>query len=185
MKQIMRKAAAVAAVLALGLTASAQMSIGGGALYTGYNSQSFIGGGLKGFYEFKDNASASLEVNYSTAKDFSIIRVQLGAQKYFFGADVDSDFGIYGGLKAGYMLNMYKGVDFDYSTTPTTIVETDETASGLDLHFGLGSEIGLDFGKLFVDAYVSLPANKQNGQAIAVEILGSYYLQAGVRIPLD
>ena len=44
MKQIMRKVVAIVAIVGVSYTANAQLSLGGGALYTGYNSLSFIGG---------------------------------------------------------------------------------------------------------------------------------------------
>jgi hypothetical protein len=58
-----------------------------------------------------------------------------------------------------------------------------ETVMQWTINFGIGAEKNLDFGYIFGDFMLNLPANNVNGIDVAIDIPTSISLNVGVRIP--
>jgi hypothetical protein len=143
-------------------------------------------------FDVTANAYSSITVPSSitvTGKwKIGIISISADAKKIFGGNDYE-DGGFYGALGAGLSiasikttLDSYDSANYDAYTT-----EGKETFSQLLIRGAIGYDARLDFGALYGEALLTLPANSYNsrdGYAGDVSIPGSIGIQAGIRIPL-
>lgn len=116
----------------------------------------------------------------------SFMHIYFGAKRYFVG-DYEDDFGFYGLAEVGILLAPTSTTleDFNENKYYSTVdADQRETLSNFTINFGVGVEKDIDFGYLFADLKLNLPANQANGQAVAVDIPFSASINLGVRIPL-
>jgi len=169
-----------------------------------------VGLGIKGEYSVSDDNIITVGVNYyfptkfsetiiasassSTTKPSSVvveaehtlsfIHFFGGAKRYFVG-DYEDDFGFYGIGEAGFLLGPWatKLSSFDKSLYHADYEDGQKTTHFcLTLNLGLGVEKRFDFGYLFADMRLNLPANL-NGDAIASEAIVTACFNGGIRIP--
>ena len=179
-------------------------------VFGGTGLKSF-GFGVKGDYALDDETVLSLGGNYylpSTYSEFtyataysnfttpsqvevdveykvSFIHVYFGGRRYFVG-DYEDDFGIYGLAEVGLLMAPVTTTlgEYDESQYYTTVQDgAKETLVNFTLNIGAGVEKELDFGYIFGDLKLNLPANQANGEYVPVEIPTSVSVNAGVRFP--
>ncbi|MGB0176330.1 MAG: hypothetical protein ACPF9D_04135 [Owenweeksia sp.] len=179
-------------------------------LFGGSGLKNF-GLGVKGDYALNDETVLSGGVNYylpSTYSDFtygtanssqtsptqieidveykvSFIHLYFGGRRYFVG-DYEDDFGFYGLAEVGLLMAPVTTTlgEYDESRYNTSIEDgAKETLINFTLNLGVGVEKELDFGYIFGDLKLNLPANQANGQYVPVEIPTSLSVNAGVRVP--
>lgn len=172
-----------------------------------------FGFGIKGEYAIKDKIVISGGVNYYLASKYSeitfanaidgqtspsqievdveqkvsFIQLYFGGKRYFVG-DYEADFGLYGLAEAGYLVVPITTSLGNFDNTLYSTFEEDgakQTLTNFTLNFGFGLEKNLEFGYLFADLKLNLPANQVNGQTVAIEIPTSASINVGVRIPLQ
>lgn len=131
------------------------------------------------------NQTSPSQIVIDTENKISFIHLYFGGKRYFVG-DYEDDFGFYGLAEIGILLAPTTTTleEFDESKYYSTVEEGRETLSNFTINFGAGVEKEIDFGYIFLDLKLNLPANQANGQAVAVEIPFSASINAGVRIPL-
>jgi len=172
---------------------------------------SSIGFGLSGGYAYSDDIYAYGGFNYYLGKSYdytaygyamssttepdqisiassyklSMIHIYGGARKYFVG-DTEGDFGVYGLVEAGYLMVPIKSEVGTYNSSLYYTTEEDvssEILGNFTIDLGIGAEKDLGFGYLYGDLKLNLPANKANGQYVAIEVPASVSINAGVRVP--
>lgn len=126
-------------------------------------------------------------IDVATSEKLSFIHLMFGAKFYFVG-DYEDDFNFYGFGEAGYLLARYtEELTGNYDRQKYTLEESSygetESFGNFTIAFGLGIEKDLDFGYLFFDTKLILPANNVNGQVVDISIPASIGLNAGLRFP--
>lgn len=106
--------------------------------------------------------------------------------KRFFGDGDYEDGGFYGFLGAGLSIAKVTYVidSFDESKYEIKYSYDPESFFQFTLKGGIGYDISLDFGNLYGEAFLNVPANNVNGAYIAIQIPMAVGLQAGIRIPI-
>ena len=140
-------------------------------------------------YEQKGSFSAQASSNQTSPStidvDFTnkipLTNVYIGFKKYFVGEYDDENFGFYGLLEMGYMGSKYTYDLDDYDDVAYNLTVEDETVSNFMITLGTGIEKGFDFGYLFSDLKLNIPANQENGEAVEVEIPASFSFNLGYR----
>jgi hypothetical protein len=136
------------------------------------------------------NALSSLtspsQIEVDVEYKVSFFHIYVGAKRYFIG-DYEEDFCFYGFAEAGLLmapvLTTLSG--YDKSLYSATAVDgSKETLTNFTLGFGPGIEKKFDFGYIFSDIKLTLPANQANGETVEVQIPASFGINVGVRIPL-
>ena len=110
--------------------------------------------------------------------------------RYFFGSGSAEESGFYGIVGAGlhfYISSEETTGSFNSGTHSVEGVDGEkETNSGFAIRAGVGYDYMIsDNLNVFAEILGALPANQQNGQAIAVTTPGYLGLTAGIRIPLN
>ncbi|MGB0524687.1 MAG: outer membrane beta-barrel protein [Flammeovirgaceae bacterium] len=189
--------------------AFAQINIGAQASYFSMGSESITspGLGIRGEYGITEKAAFTASINYYfgteenlsfTARsstdqievpvthNLSFLHASIGA-KYYIAGNYESNVGFYGLFGLGLMLAPSKLSygDFDRSTYTLDEELGNETLQNFTINLGIGLEKNFESFAVFGEGRVALPANEQNGQAIAFEIPTSTTLQLGVRIPIS
>lgn len=172
-----------------------------------------FGAGIKGEFAMRDRLVFTGGVDYYLASTFtdlvyanaygnftepnqikvdvehksSFLHFRVGAKGYFIG-DYEGSFGMYGLVEAGFLLAPTTSTFEDYDTELYyTYLDdnTKETLSNPTLSLGLGGEVNVNFGYVFGEVKLVLPANQSNGTIIDIEIPPAVSISAGVRIPLN
>lgn len=131
-----------------------------------------------------DNFTNPQTVSIDAEQKVKTTHITVGAKRYFAG-DVEDDGGFYGLVEAGIML---VPVTVTYEDAPSGYSgpeDAEEKFGNFTLNFGIGGEIDLDFGYLFGEAKLTLPANQQGDTIVEITIPASVNIAAGVRIPFD
>lgn len=120
--------------------------------------------------------------------NYSIGIIHLAADgKKIFGKRRDySDGGVYGFAGAGLTLASVKSTIDPYDSGLYDIGSSggNETISQFNIRAGLGFDGRLDFGALFAEVLLILPANSVNGVAVDINIPTAIGATAGIRIPI-
>ena len=126
------------------------------------------------------------QIEFATEVKINFMHIGIGAKRYFVG-DYEDSFGFYGLLEAGYLIAPVKEnfvETFDQTEYYTTIEDGEkEMLSNFTIGGGIGAEFDLDFGYLFIDAMLRLPANQVNGSFVSIQIPAGAVFNAGVRVP--
>lgn len=206
----MKKSILMAALIMMGLSASAQFGLGGQVNYSKYfaGNPSFIGFGVNLSLVIADNYPIRLSANFglpqtikgsATASALSdttdpgsvnvtdntkitLLNFWLDAQKYF-GSGGYQDGGVYGFFGLGYTSAKGKESIGSYDHTLYEDISTADNASvgQLGIRLGLGYDKGFDFGNLFLEAGLNLSANEANGQAVEVKLPSFLLVNVGLR----
>ena len=190
--------------------AMAQFAAGGQVNYSKYFSSgpSFIGLGINGTLVVADDYPIRLSVNfglpnseeytttvnalsnqttpsYLTVKyteKISLLNFWLDAQKYFGDGDF-GDGGLYGLLGVGFTSAKvdYEVGSYNLALYDTAIQEENQSIGQLGIRGGLGYDVGLDFGNIFIEAGLNLSANQANGQTVEVNLPSFLFGNIGVR----
>jgi hypothetical protein len=134
-----------------------------------------------------DNATVPEYISVPLEHKASFMHVTIGARRYFVG-DYEDDFGFYGFAEVGLLYVPVRTTVGEYDATKYSVsseVSENINLLGYTIGFGIGLEKELDFGYLFSDLKINLPANEANGVAISVVIPTTFALSAGVRIPIN
>ncbi|MDX1445913.1 hypothetical protein [Lishizhenia sp.] len=203
------KSCAVAALLLLGTSQSfGQIYLGGQTNYTNYAGYglSFIGLGVHGDYVsdrltyratlnfgFPRTYERSYYLNSSSSQfpdsevngteKYGVYNLWLDANYFFTGDGEDGGFYGKAGLGFSFLRVANNLEEYNENMYYTNLDERENYFQPI-LRFGLGYDIELDFGNVFVEGYGNLPANTMNGVAIDVQLPFSFAAAAGVRIPL-
>ena len=118
----------------------------------------------------------------------SLMTIAIDAKKIFGGKDYDEG-GFYGCLGAGLSIASEKTTmdSFDKTNYNAHASEDKQSFSQFLIRGALGYDARLDFGVIFGEALLSVPANSYNsrdGYAGEVSIPASFGIHAGIRIPL-
>lgn len=136
-------------------------------------------------YAYSSQTNPS-QIEIETKTGVSFLHLTFGGKRYFVG-DYEDNFGLYGIGEAGMLFAPVKTTitgNFDPELYYTTFEDGEkETLSNFTIGFGLGFDIDLDFGYLFTDLKLNLPANQVNGQTVSISIPPAVAIDAGIRIP--
>lgn len=126
----------------------------------------------------------SILVDMTTSVSFLHI---FGGAKYYFIGEATEDFGCYGLGEAGLLLAPYKVTIGSYDKTLYSArdEEFQETLGGFMVNFGVGAEVNLNFGYLFGDVKLNLPASGISSREETEGMPASLSINAGVRFPLN
>ena len=139
-------------------------------------------------YEVTGSALSSATVPQyvtTTGKDkIGIMSFAFDGKKIFGGNDY-SDGGFYGFIGVGLSIaTVSSKLDNASGAYQYNYTEGKESFSQFLLRGGVGYDVRLDFGAIFAEAILNLPANQVNGVGVSIEIPASFGIQAGLRIPL-
>lgn len=132
-----------------------------------------------------DSWTFPYQIKIDVEHKVSFIHLYVGGRRYFVG-DYEDDFGFYGLAEAGLLIAPITTTLGSYNTLLYYTTEKDgakETLSNFTIGLGCGVEKDLNFGYLFADLKLNIPANQANGQYVSVEIPASFSINTGVRIP--
>ena len=130
-------------------------------------------GGLSYYFPYTDsytdyayssdyNGSLPSSVSVTVEQKVSPIHIFAGGKRYFVG-DYEASFGVYGIVEAGFLGIPVKTEVGDYDAENYNYSDTDnEFYSNFTLDFGIGSEVDLSFGYLFLDFKLNIPQLKPN-----------------------
>ena len=149
---------------------------------------------LDGFTGSSVNASApptTVEIDIPTTFNTRLYGLHVGYTQYFIG-DIEDDYGFYGFVEIGYyiydvIIDEFGPYDQTLYTTSSEIGENDGTI-GLTGNLGLGLEYLLDFGYLFGELYIGIPATESetpSGSVTLAQNFGFFLsITSGLRFPL-
>lgn len=212
--KLLKQVTTVLFIMFISSQAYSQISLGGQLSYQKMSGMANFGLGVKGDYAVSDKNMASFGFTYylpktlasyntsavaldpfttstlsqdvSITEKISFINIFVEGKRYFVG-ETDGDFNVYGLFGIGYTR---AAVSVDVGSYDENLYSLDYayenySISQLTLNFGIGAEKNLEFGYLFFDFKLDLPANKQNGQTVEIKLPASLKLNLGIRIPLD
>jgi hypothetical protein len=116
------------------------------------------------------SATDPQSVEVKAESKFSMINVWADYQ-YFFGRGDWEDGGFYGYLGIGLAVGISKIEPQGYNTTLYDAnIESQETFTQWILRGGFGYDVQMDFGNLFFEAGLNLPANKVGESYVAIQM---------------
>lgn len=124
----------------------------------------------------------TIEIDY--IEKVSFFNLNAGVKYYLIG-DWEDNFGLYGLGQLGLFMAPYKTEigEFDETTYYTNTSESREILSSLTINVGIGFDVDLDFGYLFANTKLNLPANTVNGNAVEFAIPATFAAHLGMRFP--
>ena len=139
---------------------------------------------------YNDASAWTSNENYAKTltgiEKYSAASLWIDANYFFTGDGEDGGFFGLAGVGLSMVTISYDLAEFDENVyyTQYNYTEKDRIFQPI-IRLGLGYDLNLDFGNIFIEAFGNLPANRVSGVEIDVNLPFSFGGAAGVRIPIN